>query len=110
MVTARSAQGIEENTNVTAVFKKDKEENGGNYKSVGLILTLGKVMEQLALVTISRHIKDKKGNRNSHHRFTKGKSFLNNLMNFNNEMTGLTKERKSVDIIYLDFNHRIMES
>lgn len=56
MVTGRSAQGIEENTNVTAVFKKDKEENGGSYKSVGLILTLGKVMEQLVLVTISRHI------------------------------------------------------
>jgi len=73
-------------------------------------LILGKVMEQLVLITISRHIKDKKGTGNSHHGFTKGKSFLNNLMNFNNETTGLTEERRSVDIVYPDFSHRITES
>ena len=63
-------------------------------------MILGKVMEQLVLITTG----------NSHHGFTKGKSFLNNLMNFNNEMTGLTEERRSVDIVYPDFSHRITES
>ncbi|KFP08233.1 RNA-directed DNA polymerase from mobile element jockey, partial [Calypte anna] len=44
--------------NVTPVYKKGKKEDRGNYKPVSLTSIPGKVMEQLVLVTISRHIKD----------------------------------------------------
>ncbi|KFV76362.1 RNA-directed DNA polymerase from mobile element jockey, partial [Struthio camelus australis] len=46
--------------NVTPVFKKGKKEEPGNYRPVSLTSIPGKVMEQLVLDTIYRHMKDKK--------------------------------------------------
>lgn len=46
--------------NVTHVFRKGKEESPGNYRPMGLIVIPRKVMEQILLETISKHVKDKK--------------------------------------------------
>ncbi|KFP08524.1 hypothetical protein N300_08319, partial [Calypte anna] len=45
---------------VTPVFKKGKKEDPGNYSPVSLTSIPEKVMEQLILDTVSRHIKDKR--------------------------------------------------
>ena len=58
--------------NVTSIFKKGKKENPGNYRLFSLSSVPGKVMEQLILETISRHIKDKKIITRSQFVFTKG--------------------------------------
>lgn len=52
--------------------------------------------------TISKQKKDKKVIGESQHGFTKGKSGLNNLAAFYNEVTGLMEKRKTLDV-YFDF-------
>ncbi|GAB0187551.1 mitochondrial enolase superfamily member 1 [Grus japonensis] len=64
--------------NVTLVFKKDKKEDLGNYRPVSLTSIPGKVMKQLILEVISKHVEEKKVFRSGQHRFTKGKSCLTN--------------------------------
>ncbi|GAB0203996.1 mitochondrial enolase superfamily member 1 [Grus japonensis] len=87
--------------NVTPIFKKGKKEDLGNYRPVSLTSIAGKVMQQLILGIISRHKKDKKVIRSSHHGFIKGKSCLTNLINFYDEVTGLVDERRALDIVCL---------
>ncbi|KAK4826654.1 LOW QUALITY PROTEIN: hypothetical protein QYF61_010639 [Mycteria americana] len=80
-----------------------KKEDPGNCRPLNLTLIRRKVMEQLILETISRHMNNKKIIRSSQHGFTKGQSSLTNLINFYHEMTGLD-EGRAVDIVYLDFS------
>ncbi|PKU33787.1 rna-directed dna polymerase from mobile element jockey- hypothetical protein [Limosa lapponica baueri] len=88
--------------NVTPVFK-DKKEDLGNYRPVSFTSIPGKVMQQLILGTISRHMKDKTVIGSSQHGFMKGKSHITNLIAFYDEMTGLMDEGKAVHVVYLDF-------
>jgi len=90
--------------NVTPVFKKGKKEDPGNYRPVSLTSILGKVMEQLILDIVSRHTKDKRVIRGSHHGFTKGKSCLTNLITFYEDIAGWIDDGKAVDMVYLDFS------
>ncbi|KFV79947.1 hypothetical protein N308_11790, partial [Struthio camelus australis] len=45
---------------VSPVFKKGKKEEPGNYRPVSLTSIPGKVMEQLILEVITKHLEDKK--------------------------------------------------
>jgi len=68
--------------NVTPVFKKDKKEDLGNYMPVTLVSVTGKVMDQILLETISKHLKDVKVIGSSQHGFMKEESCLPNLKAF----------------------------
>ncbi|NXD06013.1 ERC2 protein, partial [Nothocercus nigrocapillus] len=48
------------NAHVTLAFKNGKEEDPGNYRPVSLTSIPEKVMEQLILAVVSKHIEDKK--------------------------------------------------
>ncbi|PKU41409.1 rna-directed dna polymerase from mobile element hypothetical protein [Limosa lapponica baueri] len=52
-------------TNVMPVFEKDMKEDPGNRKPVSLSFIPGKVMEQLTLDVISKHVEEKKGHQES---------------------------------------------
>ncbi|GAB0186537.1 mitochondrial enolase superfamily member 1 [Grus japonensis] len=90
--------------NVTPVFKKGKKEDPGNYRPVSLFSIPGKVMEQLILGVINKHVEEKKVIRSGQHGFTKGKSCLTNLIAFYDGMTSWVDEGRAVDVVYLDFS------
>ena len=81
-----------------------QEEGSRNYRQVSFNSTCGKILQQLILETISRHMKDKKMIRNSQHAFMMGKLCLTNLISFYHVVTVLVDERRPVDTVYLDFS------
>ncbi|OPJ81381.1 hypothetical protein AV530_009844 [Patagioenas fasciata monilis] len=83
---------------VTRVFKKGKEEGPGNYRPTGLIVIPRKVMEQILLETISKHVKDKKVIE-----VISMDSRRVNLIDFYDEKTGLADEGRAEDVVYSVF-------
>ncbi|NXU46088.1 RTBS polymerase, partial [Drymodes brunneopygia] len=89
---------------VAPIFKRGKKENPGNYWPVSLTSIPGKVVEQIILEVISKHVEETKTIRSSQHGFTKRKSCLTNLTAFYDDMAEWVDEGRAVDIVYLDFS------
>ena len=89
---------------VTAVFRKGKKEDSGNYRPVSPPSVTGKVMKQLILDAISKQSEEKKLIKRCHRGFTQGKSCLTNLINFYGISTGWVDGRSAVDVVYFDFS------
>ncbi|PKU46837.1 rna-directed dna polymerase from mobile element jockey- hypothetical protein [Limosa lapponica baueri] len=84
--------------------QRGTDETTGTYRPVSLTSIPGKMMKQLALGVISKHVEEKKAIRSCQHRFTKEKSCLTKLIAFYNGMTGWIDEGRVVDVVYLDFS------
>ncbi|KAK4820600.1 hypothetical protein QYF61_001906 [Mycteria americana] len=85
--------------NVTPIYKKGQKEDPGNYRPVSLTLVPGKLMEQIILSAITRHVEDNQGIKPSQHGFRKGRSCLNQP-----DLLLRQDEGKAVDVVYLEFS------
>ncbi|RMC05609.1 hypothetical protein DUI87_17694 [Hirundo rustica rustica] len=83
-------------------YLQEGQARGPRELQASLTLSLGTVIEQLILETISRPMKDKTVVRSSQCGSTKEKSCLVNLTTFYSKMSGLADGEKAVDVSYLD--------
>ena len=86
---------------MTPVYKKCCKEDLGNYRPVSLTLVPGKVIEQIILGEITRHVCGIQGIRPSQSGFMKGRLCLTSFYHW---VTRLVDEGKAVDVVYLDFS------
>ncbi|KAK4831654.1 hypothetical protein QYF61_018621 [Mycteria americana] len=80
--------------NVMPIFKKGQKEDPGNYRPVSLTSVPGKLMEQIILSAITRHVENNQGIKPSQHGFRKGRSCLTSLISFYNKVTRLVDEER----------------
>ncbi|GAB0179914.1 mitochondrial enolase superfamily member 1 [Grus japonensis] len=90
--------------NMTAHLQEGLEGGSGELQACPSDLGVGKIIEDIILSAIIRHIQDNQVIRPSQYGFMKGKVCLTNLIPFYDKMIHLVDEGKAVNVVYADFS------
>ena len=88
---------------VTAIFKKGTRTDPGNYRPVSLTCISCKVLEQFIRDKIVDHMNNHNLYTECQHGFRSGRSCMTQLIEVMDDLTNFIENKKSFDIIYLDF-------
>ncbi|KAM4787236.1 triadin isoform 4-T4 [Cyanocitta cristata] len=88
--------------NIIPIFKKGDKEEPGKDRSVSVTSVSGKIMEQLLLENMLRHVEHNEVIGNSQHGITKVKSCLTNFLASYHRVTAVVDEGRATGIISLD--------
>ncbi len=88
---------------VCPIYKKGLMSDPGNYRPVSLTANCCKGMERVILCDALSFLNSHKVFAPSQHGFRKFRSTLTQLLESTNDWTLAVKDKKSVDIVYLDF-------
>jgi len=73
---------------VTTIFKKGNRNKADNYRPVSLTSIIGKTFEAIIRDALVHHLEDNHLITDSQHGFRKGRSYLTNLLEFLDKVTG----------------------
>ena len=86
---------------VIPIYNKGMMGDPGNYRPVSITSVPRKITEKITLSSIERHLNNRVIIRYTQHGFTKGKSYLTNLISFYGNVTCPVDEGKVVDVVFL---------